>query len=105
MPTVSDLRGYRFVVVGSGFFGATIAERISTVLRERVVVLERRDHVGGNSFSKDDPETGIEYHQYGSTSSILLTRKSGVGSTAFADSQITDIEFWQGTRAAHTPCP
>ena len=56
----------RFVVVGSGFFGAVFAERIANVLDERVVVLERRNHLGGNSYSEHDPETGIEYHRYGS---------------------------------------
>ncbi len=56
----------RFIVVGSGFFGAVFAERIANVLGERVVVLERRNHLGGNSYSEHDPETGIEYHRYGS---------------------------------------
>ena len=56
---------YRYVIAGSGFFGAVMAERISSVLGEPVLVLERRDHFGGNSFSERDPETGIEYHRYG----------------------------------------
>jgi UDP-galactopyranose mutase len=60
------LSEFRYVVVGSGFFGAVLAERIATVLNEAVVVLERRDHLGGNSYSEKDAETGIEYHRYGS---------------------------------------
>ena len=60
------LRDHRFVVVGSGFFGAVMAERIATVMGEPVIVLERREHLGGNSFSETDPQTGIEYHRYGS---------------------------------------
>ena len=60
------LNDYRFIVVGSGFFGAVMAERIASVMNEPVVVLERRDHLGGNSFSETDEETGIEYHRYGS---------------------------------------
>lgn len=60
------LSGYRYVVVGSGFFGAVLAERIANVLKEPVVVLEKRDHLGGNSYSETDPQTGIEYHRYGS---------------------------------------
>ena len=63
MPPINQ---YHFVVVGSGFFGATMAERIATVLQQPVLILERRDHLGGNSFSEEDPETGIEYHRYGS---------------------------------------
>ncbi|MEV5570985.1 UDP-galactopyranose mutase [Spirillospora sp. NPDC052269] len=53
------------VVAGSGFFGLTVAERCATDLGLRVLVVERRDHVGGNAYSEDDPETGIEVHRYG----------------------------------------
>jgi len=54
------------VVVGSGFFGLTIAERCADDLGLRVLVLERRHHIGGNAYSSADPETGIEVHNYGS---------------------------------------
>jgi UDP-galactopyranose mutase len=53
------------VVVGSGFFGLTVAERAATQLNKRVVVLERRHHLGGNAYSEAEPETGIEVHRYG----------------------------------------
>ena len=56
---------YDLVVVGSGFFGLTIAERAATELDKRVLVLERRNHIGGNAFSEEEPETGIEVHRYG----------------------------------------
>jgi UDP-galactopyranose mutase len=60
---VSD--GYDLVVVGSGFFGLTIAERAAAELNKRVLVLERRSHIGGNAYSEAEPETGIEIHRYG----------------------------------------
>lgn len=53
------------VVVGSGFFGLTVAERCARELGLRVAVLDRRDHIGGNAYSEDEPETGIEIHRYG----------------------------------------
>ena len=53
------------VVVGSGFYGLTVAERAARD-GARVVVLDRRDHLGGNAWSAPDPETGIEVHTYGS---------------------------------------
>ncbi len=53
------------VVVGSGFFGLTIAERCAGELGLKVLVLERRPHLGGNAYSELDPETGIEVHVYG----------------------------------------
>lgn len=53
------------VVVGSGFFGLTIAERCASELGLKVLVLERRYHLGGNAYSEFEPETGIEVHLYG----------------------------------------
>lgn len=53
------------IVVGSGFFGMTVAERCAAELGLDVVVIDRRDHIGGNAFSEPEPETGIEVHRYG----------------------------------------
>ncbi|NUS45188.1 MAG: UDP-galactopyranose mutase [Mycobacteriaceae bacterium] len=57
--------GYDLIVVGSGFFGLTIAERAASLLGKRVLVVERRAHLGGNAYSEPDPQTGIEVHRYG----------------------------------------
>ncbi|MFV3115050.1 UDP-galactopyranose mutase [Gordonia amicalis] len=56
---------YDLIVVGSGFFGLTVAERAATQLGKRVLVLERRNHIGGNAYSEAEPTTGIEVHKYG----------------------------------------
>lgn len=53
------------IVVGSGLFGLTIAERAAADLGLRVVVIDRRDHVGGNAYSEREATTGIEVHKYG----------------------------------------
>jgi UDP-galactopyranose mutase len=53
------------LVVGSGFFGLTVAERAATELGLKVVVIDRRQHIGGNAYSEAEPETGIEVHRYG----------------------------------------
>jgi UDP-galactopyranose mutase len=53
------------VVVGSGFFGLTIAERCARELGLKVLVLDRRYHIGGNAYSEPEPQTGIEVHKYG----------------------------------------
>jgi len=52
------------LVVGSGFFGLTIAERAAAAGR-KVTVIDRRSHIGGNAYSEAEPETGIEVHRYG----------------------------------------
>lgn len=56
---------YDLVVVGSGFFGLTIAERAAAGLGLKVLVIDRRSHLGGNAYSEAEPETGIEVHRYG----------------------------------------
>jgi UDP-galactopyranose mutase len=60
-----EYTGYDLVVVGSGFFGLTVAERVASQLDKKVLVLERRSHIGGNAYSAPEPETGIEVHIYG----------------------------------------
>jgi UDP-galactopyranose mutase len=61
-----DLANVKYLVVGAGFFGAVIAERIAADLGAQVVVIDRKRHIGGNSWSAPDAETGIECHCYGS---------------------------------------
>ena len=52
------------VVVGSGLYGLTVAERAAEAGMD-VAIVERRDHIGGNAWSEVEPETGIEVHRYG----------------------------------------
>ncbi|MEW5818724.1 MAG: UDP-galactopyranose mutase [Cyanobacteriota bacterium] len=61
-----DIQNAKYLVVGAGFFGAVIAERIANDLNEPVILIDRRKHIGGNSYSEIDSETGIEFHTYGS---------------------------------------
>ena len=56
---------YDLIVVGAGLFGLTVAERVASLHNKRVLIVERRDHIGGNCYSERDPETGIEVHKYG----------------------------------------
>lgn len=55
---------YDYVVVGAGLFGAVFAHEVKKV-GKKVLAIEKRDHIGGNCYSYDDPETGINIHQYG----------------------------------------
>lgn len=61
-----ELNGLNYLVVGAGFFGAVMAERIANDLGQKVLVVDKRSHIGGNSYSAPDPVTGIECHCYGS---------------------------------------
>jgi len=54
-----------WVIVGAGFTGATLAERIASQLDQKILLVERRNHIGGNSYDCYDKE-GILIHKYGS---------------------------------------
>ena len=55
---------YKYLVVGAGLAGLTMAERIANVLGEKVLVVERRSHIGGNVYDSYN-EDGILIHNYG----------------------------------------
>jgi UDP-galactopyranose mutase len=66
----------KIIIVGSGLFGLTIAERIASTLNKEVLILEKRPHIGGNAWSEFDAQTGIEIHKYGSH--LFHTSNEGV---------------------------
>ena len=53
------------LIVGAGLFGLTMAERLANVCGKRVLIIDKRDHIGGNCYSEFDSATGIECHKYG----------------------------------------
>jgi len=52
------------LVVGAGFSGATVAERFAEGHNKKVLVLEQRDHIGGNAYDCPDQQ-GVFTHKYG----------------------------------------
>jgi UDP-galactopyranose mutase len=53
-----------YLIVGAGFAGSVLAERLASQHGARVLLIDRRPHVGGNAY--DEPnEAGILYHKYG----------------------------------------
>ncbi|MGY5775360.1 UDP-galactopyranose mutase [Rhizobium sp. LEGMi135b] len=60
-----DFSKVDLLIVGAGFYGATIAERVANELQKNVLLIDRRSHIGGNAYSEFDGETGIEVHRYG----------------------------------------
>jgi UDP-galactopyranose mutase len=55
---------YDYLVVGAGFAGSVLAERLASQHGARVLIIDRRNHVGGNAYDEED-EAGILYHKYG----------------------------------------
>ena len=56
---------YDYLIVGCGLSGSVLAERIATVLDKTVLIIDRRDHIGGNCFDYTDPATTIRLNKYG----------------------------------------
>ncbi len=55
---------FDWLVVGAGFAGTVLAERLAAIRGERVAVIDKRPHVGGNAFDEVDA-AGILVHRYG----------------------------------------
>lgn len=53
-----------FLIVGAGFAGLVLAERLSSQLGKRCLVVEKRDHIGGNAWDEYD-DAGVLIHTYG----------------------------------------
>lgn len=57
-------QAYDVLVVGAGFAGAVMAERLAADAGKRVLVVDKRPHIGGNAYDRLDA-AGILIHQYG----------------------------------------
>ena len=55
---------YDWLIVGAGFAGSVLAERLASVRGDKVLVIDRRDHVGGNAYDRPNAD-GLLIHQYG----------------------------------------
>jgi len=101
---MDQLQSADLVVVGAGFYGATIAER-AAARGLKVLVLDRRHHLGGNAFTETHAETGIEIHRYGPH--LFHTPNAEVWTylnrfTAFTDFQ---LRVWSSHRGQLYPLP
>jgi UDP-galactopyranose mutase len=55
---------YDWLIVGAGFAGSVLAERLASQRGEKVLIIDRRPHIGGNAYDRHD-EAGLLIHQYG----------------------------------------
>ena len=54
-----------YLIVGCGLSGATIAERIANCLNEKVIIIDKRKHIGGNCYDYIERNTNIRINKYG----------------------------------------
>jgi UDP-galactopyranose mutase len=55
---------FDYLIVGAGFAGAVLAERLACIAGKKVMLVDRRNHIGGNTFDHYNPE-GLLVHKYG----------------------------------------
>ena len=60
-----ELKNYDVIVVGCGLSGVVIAERFSQLQNKKILIIDKRHHIGGNCYDYYDEETGIIMNKYG----------------------------------------
>ena len=63
-PFRGEPRRYDYLIVGAGFAGSVLAERLASQHGARILLIDRRPHIGGNAYDEEN-EGGILYHKYG----------------------------------------
>ncbi len=58
------MSAFDYLIVGAGFAGSVLAERIASQLDKRVLIVDRRPHIGGNAYDHYD-DAGVLVHKYG----------------------------------------
>lgn len=53
-----------FLIIGCGFYGAVLAERIAEILKKKVIIIDKRDHIGGNVYDYYNSDK-VLIHKYG----------------------------------------
>src|SRR5687768_14697071 len=61
---VPGQQGFDYLIVGAGFAGSVMAERLARGLGQRVLVVEKRPHIAGNAYDRYD-DAGVLIHPYG----------------------------------------
>lgn len=55
---------FDYIIVGAGFAGSVIAERLASASGKKVIILDKRPHIGGNAYDHYN-EDGLLVHKYG----------------------------------------
>jgi len=89
------MKHYDVIIVGTGFAGSILAERLASQMDRKVLLIEQRDHIAGNMYDYKD-EHGVMVHKYGPH--LFRTNSPRVLSYI---SQFTDWEPYQHRVLAH----
>lgn len=93
---------FDYLIVGAGYAGSVLAERLSSQLGKTCLIVEKRNHIGGNAYDEYDT-AGVRLHAYGphyfrTQSDRILEYLSQFTEWHLVDFKIlswTDGKFWQ----------
>ncbi len=73
---MDDVDNFDVIVVGCGLSGVVMAERFASKEKKRVLIIDKREHIGGNCYDYIDEKTGIRMNKYGAH--LFHTNDKGV---------------------------
>jgi len=89
---------FDWLIIGAGYSACVLAERIATQLAQRVLIVERRDHIGGNAYDYYN-EHGILVHKYGPHIFHTKSKKSlGLSLTIYRVETLLSPRAWSVRR-------
>ena len=95
---------YDCLVVGAGFSGATVAERLASS-GKTVLVVDRRTHIAGNAYDEYDPQSNILIHAYGPHYFRTNSDKVQAYLSRFAEWQPVDYKILSYTEGRYWQFP
>jgi UDP-galactopyranose mutase len=63
-PRTANAKHYDYLIVGAGFAGSILAERLAVGSKKKVLLIDKRPHIAGNAFDQKDA-AGVLMHKYG----------------------------------------
>ncbi len=95
---------FDWLIVGAGFAGSVLAERLATVRGDRVLIIDRRDHAGGNAFDMYN-EDGLLVHRYGPHIFHTNSERIFAHLSRFTEWRPYEHRFWPTSAGSFSPFP
>ncbi len=95
---------FDYLIVGAGFSGLTMAERLATQMGATCLVVERRGHIGGNAYDRYD-DHGVLIHAYGPHYFRTNSPRIREYLSQFTDWHPVDYKILSWTHGAYWPFP
>jgi UDP-galactopyranose mutase len=104
-PSQFERKAYDVCIAGAGLSGAVIGERYASQQKKSVLIVEKRDHIGGNCYDEIDHETGLRVSKYGAH--IFHTKSERVWEfvNAFSNWTKYEHEVVGVIQGKHVPIP